>query len=101
MTLQNESKSQLISKSNEITNAIERAQRRALSSFNLHHVPADFQSEIVPPYSTSVFTIEDFNRVRTNADPIYSSPLTVDGLKWRLKVSKLSTTIQFSLVTFD
>lgn len=93
MTLQNESKSQLISKSNEIANAIERAQRRALSSFNLHHVPADFQSEIVPPYSTSVFTIEDFNRVRTNADPIYSSPLTVDGLKWRLKVFNLSTTI--------
>lgn len=86
MTLQNESKSQLIAKSNEIMNAIDRAQRRALSPFSLHHVPADFQSEIVPPYSTSVFTIDDFNRVRTNADPIYSSPLTVDGLKWRLKV---------------
>ncbi len=66
--------------------AMDRAQRRALSSFTLHHVPADFQSEIVPPYSSSIFTIEDFSRMRNNADPIYSPPLVVDGLKWRLKV---------------
>lgn len=84
--LQNESKSQLISKSGEIMSAMDRAQRRALSSFTLHHVPADFQSEIVPSYSCSVFTIEDFSRMRNNADPIYSPPLVVDGLKWRLKV---------------
>ncbi|XP_046462791.1 E3 ubiquitin-protein ligase TRIM37-like [Daphnia pulex] len=85
-TLQNESKSQLIAKSGEIMSAMDRAQRRALSSFTLHHVPADFQSEIVPAYSTSIFTIEDFSRMRNNADPIYSPPLVVDGLKWRLKV---------------
>lgn len=85
-TLQNESKSQLIAKSGEIMSAMDRAERRAFSSFTLHHVPADFQSEIVPPYNTSVFAIEDFSRMRNNADPIYSPPLVVDGLKWRLKV---------------
>lgn len=68
--------------------AIDRAQRRALSSFTLHHVSADFQSEVVPTYSSSVFTIEDFSRMRNNADPIYSPPLVVDGLKWRLKVRR-------------
>lgn len=70
--------------------AMDRAERRAFSSFTLHHVPADFQSEIVPPYNTSVFAIEDFSRMRNNADPIYSPPLVVDGLKWRLKVKFLS-----------
>ena len=84
--LQNESKSQLITRSGEILSAIDRAQRRALSSFTLHPVPSDFQSEIVPAYSSSVFTIEDFSRFRNNADPIYSPSLAVDGLKWRLKV---------------
>ena len=66
--------------------AIDRIQRRALSTFTLQSVPADFQSEIVPPFASSVFTIEDFSRLRNNADPIYSPPLAVDGLKWRLKV---------------
>ena len=68
--------------------AVDRAQRRALSSFTLHSVPADFQSEVVPSYNSSVFVIEDFTRCRNHADPIYSQPLTVDGLKWRLKVRK-------------
>jgi len=86
MTLQNESKSQLIKKSGEILCAVDRAQRRALSSFTLHNVPADFQSEIVPAYNSSAFTIEDFSRCRNQSDPIYSQPLIVDGLKWRLKV---------------
>jgi tripartite motif-containing protein 37 len=93
----------LIAKSGEIMSAMDRAQRRALSSFTLHHVPADFQSEIVPAYSTSIFTIEDFSRMRNNADPIYSPPLVVDGLKWRLKVelflSFLFLTTCFSLLT--
>lgn len=84
--MQNESKSQLITKSSEILSSLERAQRRALSSFTVQQVAADFQSEIVPPYSSSVFTIEEFSRMRNNADPIYSHPLIVDGLKWRLKV---------------
>jgi len=73
-------------KSNEMISAIDRIQRRTLSSFTLQSVPADFQSEIVPPFASSVFTIEDFSRLRNNADPIYSPPLAVDGLKWRLKV---------------
>ena len=84
--LQNDSKSQLISRSGDIICALDRAQRRALSSFTINPVPADFQSEIVPPYSSSVFSIEEFTRLRNNADPIYSPPLFVDGLKWRLKV---------------
>jgi tripartite motif-containing protein 37 len=80
--------------------AMDRAQRRALSSFTLHHVPADFQSEIVPAYSTSIFTIEDFSRMRNNADPIYSPPLVVDGLKWRLKVESFSDFLFVNLLHF-
>ena len=85
-TLQNESKSQLISRSGDMLCALERAHRRVVGSFNISPVLADFQSEIVPPFQHSLFTIEDFSRLRNNADPIYSPPLFVDGLKWRLKV---------------
>ena len=70
--------------------AVERAQRRAVSSFTLHNVPADFQSEVVPAYNSSAFTIEDFSHCRNQSDPIYSQPLIVDGLKWRLKVKPFS-----------
>lgn len=84
--MQNESKSRLISKSNDMLGTLERAQRRCTFTYTVHHVGADFVSEIVPPYSTSVFTIEDFSRLRNSADPVYSPPLFVDGLKWRLKV---------------
>jgi len=90
MALQNESKSQLIRNSGEILCAAERAQRRAVSSFTLHNVPADFHSEIVPSYNSSAFTIDDFSRCRNQSDPIYSQPLIVDGLKWRLKVNHIS-----------
>ena len=84
--LHSESKSQLIGRSGEMLAALERAQRRALNSFSVTPVPADVQSEVVPPYSCSVFTIDDFTRLRADADPVYSPPLFVDGLKWRLKV---------------
>lgn len=90
MALQNQSKSQLIKNSGEMLCAVERAQRQAVSSFALHSVPADFQSEVVPAYNSSAFTIDDFSRCRNQSDPIYSQPLIVDGLKWRLKVSHFS-----------
>ncbi len=46
----------------------------------------NFISELVPQYDTSTFTIHNFSQFQHKADPIYSPPLNVNGLSWRLKV---------------
>ena len=43
-------------------------------------------SEIVPPYDSSVCILEHFTVLQQRADPVYSPPLQVYGLTWRLKV---------------
>jgi len=43
-------------------------------------------SEIVPPYVAHTFTMPGFSGLQQRADPIYSPPLHVSGLAWRLKV---------------
>uniref|UniRef100_A0A5K3F6G7 E3 ubiquitin-protein ligase TRIM37 n=1 Tax=Mesocestoides corti TaxID=53468 RepID=A0A5K3F6G7_MESCO len=57
-----------------------------MASFVSTPVPAEFQSEIVPPYDSSTFVIQNFSLLRQRVDPVYSPPLHVGGLSWRLKV---------------
>ena len=45
-----------------------------------------FQSEIVPQYDEKTFTMSQFSGLQAKADPVYSPPLHVNGLSWRLKV---------------
>lgn len=84
--LHSSSKNELISRSGEILNMIAEVQRKPMASFVTAPVPADFQSEIVPPYDSSTFVMHNFNLLQQRADPVYSSPLSVYGLTWRLKV---------------
>ena len=43
-------------------------------------------SEIVPQYDSSTFVMNSFSTLQQRADPVYSQPLHVSGLSWRLKV---------------
>jgi tripartite motif-containing protein 37 len=43
-------------------------------------------SEIVPGYDSSTFIMQQFTQLQHKADPVYSTPLHVNGLCWRLKV---------------
>lgn len=43
-------------------------------------------SEIVPGYDSSTFVMQQFTQLQHKADPVYSPPLHVNGLCWRLKV---------------
>ena len=43
-------------------------------------------SEIVPQYDSSTFIMNNFSQLQNKADPVYSPPLHVNGLSWRLKV---------------
>ena len=40
----------------------------------------------MPQYDSSTFVITNFSILQHNVDPIYSQPLHVNGLTWRLKV---------------
>lgn len=49
-------------------------------------VNASSNSEIVPPYDTGTFIMEKFTTMQQKGVPVYSNPLQVSGLNWRLKV---------------
>ncbi|XP_069082501.1 E3 ubiquitin-protein ligase TRIM37 isoform X1 [Pleurodeles waltl] len=80
------SKSELISKSTEILQMFQQVHRKPMASFVTTPVPPDFNSELVPAYDSSTFVLENFSTLRQRADPVYSPPLQVAGLCWRLKV---------------
>ena len=60
--------------------------RKPMASFVTTPVPPDFTSELVPSYDSATFVLENFSTLRRRADPVYSPPLQVSGLCWRLKV---------------
>ncbi|XP_029029822.1 E3 ubiquitin-protein ligase TRIM37 isoform X2 [Betta splendens] len=85
------SKSELISKSPEILLMFQQVHRKPMQSFVTTPVPPDFtrytcQLELVPAYDSSTFVLVNFSTLRQRADPVYSPPLQISGLCWRLKV---------------
>lgn len=79
-------RSELISKSSELSRMIHNVRKKPMTSFVTAPVPADFHSEIVPAYSSSTFVMHGFTQLQRKADPVYSTPLHCNGLCWRLKV---------------
>ncbi|XP_053703786.1 E3 ubiquitin-protein ligase TRIM37 isoform X3 [Synchiropus splendidus] len=80
------SKSELISKSPEILLTFQQVHSKPMQSFVTTPVPPDFTSELVPAYDSSTFVLVNFSTLRQRADPVYSPPLQISGLCWRLKV---------------
>ncbi|CDQ86030.1 unnamed protein product [Oncorhynchus mykiss] len=80
------SKSELISKSPEILLMFQQVHRKPMQSFVTTPVPPDFTSELVPAYDSSTFVLANFSTLRQRADPVYSPPLQISGICWRLKV---------------
>ena len=80
------SKGQLIAKSEDLLQLAVAANKKPKASFVTGAVQADFQSEIVPGYDERTFSMSHFSLLQSKADPVYSPPLTVNGLSWRLKV---------------
>lgn len=60
---------------------------RKLMTRNLLNAIFFSNSEIVPQYDSSTFVMNNFSQLQHKADPVYSPPLHVNGLSWRLKVS--------------
>lgn len=80
------SKPELICRSEELLAIFKQMHRKPMASFVTAPVPTDFTSEIVPPYESSTFVMNNFGALQQRADPVYSQPLQVNGLSWRLKV---------------
>ena len=80
------SKSELINKQSQILQRCQQLNLKPMTSFTTAPVSADFVSEIVPNYDESTFQITGFSQFQLKADPIYSQPLIINGLSWRLKV---------------
>ncbi|KAJ2952570.1 hypothetical protein O0L34_g6893 [Tuta absoluta] len=79
-------RSELIAKSGELSKMIHQVRKKPMASFVTAPVPADFHSEIVPSYDSSTFPLGNFTQLQHAAAPVYSAPLHVNGLCWRLKV---------------
>ncbi|XP_022185884.2 E3 ubiquitin-protein ligase TRIM37 [Nilaparvata lugens] len=79
-------KSELIGQSASLLRMIHHLRKKPMASFVTAPVPADFHSEIVPGYDSSTFVMSGFTQLQHKADPVYSTPLHVNGLCWRLKV---------------
>lgn len=80
------SRSQLITKSPELLKMIHQVRLKPMACYASAPVPADFVSEIVPPYDTGNFLIEKFTILQQKGVPVYSNELHINGLQWRLKV---------------
>ncbi|XP_044734423.1 E3 ubiquitin-protein ligase TRIM37-like [Chrysoperla carnea] len=79
-------RSELITKSADLSRMIHAVRKKPMASFVTAPVPADFHSEIVPGYDSSMFVLQKFSVLQAKADPVYSHPLHANGLCWRLKV---------------
>ena len=47
-------------------------------------------SEVTPTYDTGIFKIHPFRELQRRGEELYSKPLKVHGLTWRLKVYPVS-----------
>ncbi|KAG5885479.1 hypothetical protein JTB14_005070 [Gonioctena quinquepunctata] len=79
-------RSELITRSGELSRMIHGIRNKPMTSFVTAPVPAYFHSEIVPSYDSSTFVMHSFSQLQRKADPVYSTPLHCNGLCWRLKV---------------
>ncbi|XP_071446095.1 E3 ubiquitin-protein ligase TRIM37-like isoform X2 [Hetaerina americana] len=77
---------ELICQSKEILDSIKSIQQRPLSHLLAAPVLGDFKSEMVPPFDSGTFVMQNFRRLQAKGDAVYSPPLHVHGLCWRLKV---------------
>ncbi|CAF0875972.1 unnamed protein product [Didymodactylos carnosus] len=79
-------KAEIISKQQDLLQSIQFIYRKPMTSFVTTPIPSDFSSEIVPQYDSSTYVINNFTILQHNVDPVYSQPLQINGLTWRLKV---------------
>ena len=56
------------------------------TEFEINAVEKEFVSDSVPNYSSSIFHMRDYSMLKINTEIVYSQPMQVGSLQWRLKV---------------
>ena len=86
-SIESSSTADLIKNSDDLVQFVEDISSQ-LSSQNcsLEPMSTEFSSEIVPEYQSSIFEIVHYNEVKQTEEIIYSEPLVLNGITWRLKV---------------
>ncbi|UJR08618.1 hypothetical protein I4U23_012877 [Adineta vaga] len=79
-------KAEVINKQQDLLDSIQVICQKPMINYVTTPISSDFLSEIVPSYNSNTFIITNFSIRRQNVDPIYSQPLHINGLTWRLKV---------------
>jgi len=79
-------KSAFIAKCNQLVSMLREAYSKPTNKYGKLHVSAEFDSEIIPQYDSCAFRIKNYSTLRHTTEVIYSDPLFVNGLTWRLKV---------------
>lgn len=74
------SKSKLIAKSNEIIKSLKEIQSKPISKAYSQSTSTEFISEIAPDYDSGIFEIQNFTRLRSTTEVIYSDQLQACGL---------------------
>lgn len=47
-------------------------------------------SEVIPEYNSAIFKINSFRELQRKGEEVYSDPMEVQGMVWRLKVYPVS-----------
>ncbi len=55
-------------------------------------------SEVVPEYDSAIFKITSFRELQQKGEEVYSEPLELQGLVWRLKVYPVSEGVTFIMM---
>ncbi|TPX62771.1 hypothetical protein SpCBS45565_g06918 [Spizellomyces sp. 'palustris'] len=78
--------SDLIKSSNDIIYMMKTQHPEKPQEYTLPEVSCEFESDLVPNYDMGVFRIDKFRERQQSEDAVYSEPILVSGLMWRLKV---------------
>ncbi|XP_040577548.1 E3 ubiquitin-protein ligase TRIM37 isoform X1 [Lepeophtheirus salmonis] len=87
--LNSKNKSEFITKSSDLLALVAEISKKPVVRVCMNGFSnggGEFISEIVPQYSSAVFRLNNFSALQTKAHPVYSPPLNINGLSWRLKV---------------
>lgn len=78
-------KATIINKAQDILDSIKKVQLTQLEKI-VNTSSIEFYSELVPEYTSSNFILKDFKTAKKDREIVYSEPLNVNGVVWRLKV---------------
>ena len=77
---------EIVQHSEEIKVKLDKLNAKKFEEFKKDNSIFDFNSNKLMSFSDSTFILKNFSSYRNKEDVIYSDPMIIDGISWRLKV---------------